>query len=177
VERNSVDVATPLAAVLKTAPEAVVQISAYKSSAALIRQARAQGYSGQFYNVSFVGSKALSEELGDTGAGVMISQVVPFPYTAASPLSIVREYQQRMTEAGHKDFDFSSLEGFLAARVFTEGVHRAGKLLTRESLVTGLESMREVNLGGFLVTYSPKDHEASHYSELTSIGRGGRFVR
>jgi branched-chain amino acid transport system substrate-binding protein len=66
---------------------------------------------------------------------------------------------------------------FLAARVFTEGVRRAGKLLTRESLRTGLESMHEVNLGGFIVNYSPKNHEASRYSELTSIGRGGRFVR
>ncbi len=119
------DVAAPLAEILKAAPEAVIQISAYKSCAALIKQARAKAYGGQFFNVSFVGSKALAEELGDAGAGVTISQVVPFPYTPSS--AIVREYQQRMTEAGHKDFDFSSMEGFLAAKVFTEGLRRAGK--------------------------------------------------
>ena len=177
VERNSVDVATALAEVLKARPDAVVQISAYKSSAALIRQTRANAYGGQFFNVSFVGSKALSEELGDAGTGVTISQVVPFPYTHSSPLAIVREYQQRMTEAGHKDFDFSSMEGFLAAKVFTEGLRRAGKTPTRESLITGLESMREVDLGGFIVNYGPKDHEASRYIDLTIIGRGARFVR
>jgi len=176
VERNSVDVATALAEVLKTKPDAVVQISAYKSSAALIKQARAKAYGGQFFNVSFVGSQALSEELGDAASGVTISQVVPFPYTLSSPLAVVREYQQRMTEAGHKDFDFSSLEGFLAAKVFTEGVRRAGKTLTRESLITGLESMRQVDLGGFVVDYGPKDHEGSRYIDLTIIGRSGRFV-
>lgn len=175
VERNSVDVAASLAAILKTAPEAVVQISAYKSCAALIRQAKAKGYGGQFFNVSFVGSKALADELGDVGAGVTISQVVPFPYIASSP--IVREYQQRMTEAGHKDFDFSSMEGFLAAKVFTEGLRRAGKALTRDSLVTALESIREYNMGGFYVNYSPKNHEGSRFTDLTLIGRGGRFVR
>ncbi|WP_431098777.1 ABC transporter substrate-binding protein [Polaromonas aquatica] len=175
VERNSVDVTAPLAEILKAAPEAVIQISAYKSCAALIKQARAKAYGGQFFNVSFVGSKALAEELGDTGAGVTISQVVPFPYTPSS--AIVREYQQRMTEAGHKDFDFSSMEGFMAAKVFTEGLRRAGKTLTREGLVTGLESMREVNLGGFIVSYGPKNHEGSRYTDLTIIGRGGRFVR
>jgi branched-chain amino acid transport system substrate-binding protein len=175
VERNSVDVTAPLAEILKAAPEAVIQISAYKSCAALIKQARAKAYGGQFFNVSFVGSKALAEELGDTGAGVTISQVVPFPYTPSS--AIVREYQQRMTEAGHKDFDFSSMEGFLAAKIFTEGVRRAGKTLTRESLVTGLEALREVNLGGFIVNYGPKNHEGSRYTDLTIIGRGGRFVR
>ncbi|MES2244771.1 MAG: ABC transporter substrate-binding protein [Pseudomonadota bacterium] len=175
VERNSVDVNAAWAELAKAAPEAVVQISAYKSCAALIKLARSKGYGGQFFNVSFVGSTALSAELGDAGAGVTISQVVPFPYTASS--EIVREYQQRMTEAGNKDFDFSSMEGFLAAKVFVEGVRRAGKTLTRASLVSGLESMRDVNMGGFLVNYSPKNHEASHYTDLTIIGRGGRFVR
>ncbi|MDD5324131.1 MAG: ABC transporter substrate-binding protein [Polaromonas sp.] len=175
VERNTVDVAASLAAILKAAPEAVVQISAYKSCAALIKQAKAKGYGGQFFNVSFVGSTALAEELGDVGAGVTISQVVPFPYTASSP--IVREYQQRMTEAGHKDFDFSSMEGFLAAKVFTEGLHRAGRALTRENLVTALESIREYNMGGFYVNYSPKSHEGSHFTDLTLIAHGGRFVR
>ncbi|CAN7414844.1 ABC transporter substrate-binding protein [Polaromonas sp. LjRoot131] len=175
VERNSVDVAAPLAEILKAAPEAVIQISAYKSCAALIKQARAKAYGGQFFNVSFVGSKALAEELGDAGAGVTISQVVPFPYTPSS--AVVREYQQRMMEAGHKDFDFSSMEGFLAAKVFTEGLRRAGKNLTRESLMTALESIRDHNIGGFTVNYGPKSHEGSRFTDLTIIGRGGKFMR
>lgn len=85
VERNSVDVTAALDAILKTSPEAVIQISAYKASAALIRQSRAKTFGGQFFNVSFVGSKALAEELGDASAGVSISQVVPFPYIRRRP--------------------------------------------------------------------------------------------
>lgn len=175
VERNSVDVSTALAGILASAPEAVVQISAYKSCAALIKEARAQKYGGQFFNVSFVGSSALAKELGDIGVGVTISQVVPFPYTGSS--AIVREYQQRMREAGHKDFDFASMEGFLAAKVFVEGLRRAGRTLTRESLTAGLETMRDVNMGGFMVSYGPDDHEAGHYTDLTLIGSNGRFIR
>ena len=175
VERNSVDVAAPLAEILKANPEAVIQISAYKSCAALIKQAKAKSYGGQFFNVSFVGSKALADELGEPGAGVTISQVVPFPYTPSS--AIVREYQQRMTEAGNKDFDFSSMEGFLAAKVFTEGLRKAGKNLSRDSFTSALESLRDYNLGGFTVNYSAKSHEGSRYTDLTIIGRGGKFVR
>jgi ABC-type branched-subunit amino acid transport system substrate-binding protein len=174
VERNSVDVDAALAEILKVAPEAVIQISAYKSSAALIKQAKGKSYGGQFFNVSFVGSKALAEELGDTGAGITISQVAPFPYTPSSV--IVREYQQRMTDAGNKEFDYSSMEGFLAAKVFTEGLRKAGKNPTRESFVTALESLRDYNLGGFTVNYSGKSHEGSRYTDLTIIGRGGKFV-
>jgi branched-chain amino acid transport system substrate-binding protein len=174
VERNSVDVAAALAEIIKAGPEAVIQISAYKSSAALIMQGRAKAFGGQFFNVSFVGSQALLQELNDSGAGVTISQVVPFPFVPSSV--IVREYQQRMTESGHKEFDFSSMEGFLAAKVLTEGLRRAGKSLSRESLVTALESMKEYNMGGFAVTYGPKEHQGSAYTDLTIIGRGGKFL-
>lgn len=175
VERNSVDVAKSLEVILKSEPEAVVQIGAYKSCAAFIKQARAKGYGGQFFNVSFVGSKALADELGDAGQGVVISQVVPFPYAPNSP--IVREYQQRMLDAGQKDFDFSSMEGYLTARVLVEGLRRAGKNLTRDGLISGLESMRDVNLGGFTINYSAKDHQGSSFTDLTIIGRDGKFKR
>jgi branched-chain amino acid transport system substrate-binding protein len=175
VERNSTEVGKAMEGILGVVPEAIVQISAYKSCAAFIRQARAKGYGGQFFNVSFVGSKALADELGDAGIGVVISQVVPFPYIPSTAL--VREYQQRMAEAGEKELDFSSLEGYLTAKVFAEGLRRAGRNLTRDSLISGLESMREVNLGGFMVNYGPHNHMGSSFTDLTIVGRGGKFIR
>ena len=175
VERNSPEVGGALDAILPAQPEAVVQIGAYKACAEFIKQARAKGYGGQFFNVSFVGSKALADELGPAGMGVVISQVVPFPYTPSAP--VVREYQQRMKEAGQTELDFSSMEGFLIAKVFVEGVRRAGKNLTRETLITALESMKDVNLGGFEISYSAKDHSGTRYTDLTIIGTGGRFMR
>jgi ABC-type branched-subunit amino acid transport system substrate-binding protein len=174
VERNSVDVTPALTNILRVEPEAVVQISAYKSCAALIKQARGKGYTGQFFNVSFVGSSALAQELGDAGQGVAISQVMPFPFGVKTP--IAREYQQHMTTVGQKEFDFSSMEGYMTARVLVEGLRRSGKTLTRESLISGLESMREVNFGGFTVNYSAKDHQGSSFTDLSIIGRDGKFM-
>jgi branched-chain amino acid transport system substrate-binding protein len=174
VQRNSTDVAKALSTILPANPEAIVQVSAYKSCAAFIKQARAKGFGGQFFNVSFVGSQALADELGDAGSGVVISQVVPFPYGESA--AVVREYQQRMKEAGQTELDFSSLEGFLTAKVFTEGLKRAGRNLTRESLTTGLESMHDVNLGGFLINYGPTNHQGSNFTDLTMVGRGSKFV-
>jgi ABC-type branched-subunit amino acid transport system substrate-binding protein len=174
VERNTVDVKKALDTLLPGQPEAIVQISAYKACAAFIRQARAKGYGGQFFNVSFVGAKALADELGETGAGVVVTQVVPFPYSSSIP--IVREYQQLMGEAGQKDFDFSSLEGFLTARVFVEGLKRAGRSPSREGLIAGIESIRSWDMGGFTVNYGPQDHVGSRFVEVTTVGRDGRFL-
>jgi branched-chain amino acid transport system substrate-binding protein len=175
VERNTVDVGKALEVIVAAQPEAVVQIGAYKAVAAFIKQARAKGYGGQFFNVSFVGSKALADELGDVGQGVVISQVVPFPFTPAS--AVVREYQQHMVAAGDKDFDFSSMEGYLTARVFAEGLRRAGRNPTRDALIAGLESIRDLDMGGFTIAFSPKNHQGSTYTDLTIVGRGGRFMR
>jgi ABC-type branched-subunit amino acid transport system substrate-binding protein len=68
------------------------------------------------------------------------------------------------------------MEGFIIAKVFAEGLRRAGKNPTRESLINGLETMKEVNLGGFNITFSSQDHEGSKFTDLTIIGSGGRFV-
>ena len=68
------------------------------------------------------------------------------------------------------------MEGFLAAKVLTEGLRRAGKALSRDALVTALESLRDYNMGGFTVTYGPGDHEGSKFTELTIMARGGKFM-
>jgi ABC-type branched-subunit amino acid transport system substrate-binding protein len=174
VERNTVDVQKALDALLPGQPDSIVQIGAYKACAAFIRQARARGFGGQFFNVSFVGSKALADELGDLGAGIVITQVVPFPYSGS--IGIVREYQKVMAQAGHKDIDFSSLEGYLDAKVFVEGLRRAGRNPTRDGLIAGLESIHDWDMGGFSVRYGPQNHVGSSFVEVTTIGRDGRFL-
>lgn len=173
VERNSVDVAKAVQTLIAAAPDAVVQISAYKSCAAFIRAARKAGYGGTFYNVSFVGTQALADELGKDGAGVVVSQVMPSPYNAARP--IAREFADAVKAAG-KDAqaNFSSMEGYVAAKLFVEGLKRASGKLSRDSLIAGLESLGSQSLGGFAVSFSPTDHVASSFVELSMLTGDGR---
>ncbi|SFC16795.1 ABC-type branched-chain amino acid transport system, substrate-binding protein [Polaromonas sp. OV174] len=173
VERNSVDVAPAIKTLLATSPDAVVQIGAYKACAAFIREARKAGYGGTFYNVSFVGTQALADELGRTGAGVVVSQVMPSPYNAARP--IAREFADAVKAAG-KDaqLNFSSMEGYVAAKVFVEGLKRVSGKLSREALIAGLESLGSQSLGGFAVAYSAADHVASSFVELSMLTGDGR---
>ena len=171
VERNTVDVAKAVQSMSKDNPTAIVMISAYKSCAAFIKAMQAANAFPQFWNVSFVGAKALANELGEDGRGVQISQVVPFPSSDVTP--IVREYQKRI--GGADKYSFTSLEGYIAARVLVEGLRRAGKNPTRESLVDGLASMGKVDLGGFTVNYTPTNHNGSSFVDLTIISGGGKF--
>ena len=176
VERNSIDVAAAVAGILKSKPEAVVQISAYKSCAAFVRAARAAGYVGQFYNVSFVGTQALADELGADARGVVVSQVMPFPF--APLIALTNEFITAANAAQPKiSPNYSSIEGFIAARVILEGLRRAGATQTPETLITGLEAMANFNTGGFFVDFSPRKHVGSSYVDLTILDGSGRVRR
>jgi ABC-type branched-subunit amino acid transport system substrate-binding protein len=175
VERNSTEVTQAAAALRAADPNAIVQISAYASCAALIKQMREAGYTGQFVNVSFVGSQELAETLGPEGSGVMITQVVPFPWSSVSGLQ--RDYNLALKAAGVANPDFGTMEGYIAARVFVEGLRRAGRDLTREGLINALETLHDFDLGGFTVNFSPDNHNGSRFVEITMIGTRGNFVK
>ncbi len=173
VERNSVDVAAAVRTINAASPDAVVQVSAYKSCASYIRAARAAGYGGTFYNVSFVGTQALADELGKDGAGVVVSQVMPSPYYPAR--SIAREFADAVKKAGNVQANFSSMEGYLAAKIVTEGLKRAGtRIGNREALIQGIESIGSQSLGGFQVNFSATNHVASSFVELSMLTGDGR---
>jgi ABC-type branched-subunit amino acid transport system substrate-binding protein len=175
VQRNTVKVEEAVKKINAAKPDAVVMISAYTSIAEFVRQMKRAGSNATFYNVSFVGSTALSKALGDEGVGVAISQVVPFPWGLALP--VVREYQRLSAKDGHTDYNFTAIEGFLVAKVFVEGLERTGRNLTRESFINAMEKMHDYDLGGFYIGYSPTNHAGSKFVDLTIIGRGGKFLR
>ncbi|MES2102002.1 MAG: ABC transporter substrate-binding protein [Pseudomonadota bacterium] len=176
VERNTVNVAQAVKDIAAKMPDAVVQISAYKSCAAFIREARKAGYGGTFFNVSFVGTQALADELGKEGLGIMVSQVMPFPFSTTTPIS--REYLDAVKKAGgDAQPNYSSMEGYLAAKVFTEGLKRAGRNPSRDTLVSGLESIQRADFGGFSVEFGPRDHVASRFVDLSMLTADGKVRR
>jgi ABC-type branched-subunit amino acid transport system substrate-binding protein len=173
VERNTVDVDAAVKSIMAGKPDAIVQISAYKSCAAFIRAARKAGFSGTFYNVSFVGTKALADELGADARGVVVSQVMPYPYSPASILS--GDYLAAGKAAFGDKFEpnYSSIEGYVAAKVVTEALRRGGAP-SQESLIGSLEGLHDFNLGSFYVDFAPDKHTGSKFVDLTILTAEGR---
>ena len=177
VERNTVDVDAAVKTILASNPGAIVLISAYKSCAAFIRAARKAGYGGNLYNVSFVGTQALMQELGPDARGVVVSQVMPYPFTQASQLS--GEYLAAGKAAQGDKFqpNYSSIEGYVAAKVMVEALRRPGAAASAEGLITALESLREFNLGGFFVDFGPQKHTGSRFVDMTILTANGKLRR
>jgi ABC-type branched-subunit amino acid transport system substrate-binding protein len=175
VERSSTDVGAAVAKMRALEPQAVIIISAYNSSAAFIRAMRKDAVSlPYFWNISSVGSQTLASTLGAEARGVMISQVMPSPWNTKLPL--VKEYTHLYVDKPGHHPGFVSLEGFIAAKAMVEGLQRAGADPTRRSFVKALESMHNVDLGGYVLKFGPNEHEASDFVDLTVIRNDGSFM-
>ncbi|QTD47092.1 ABC transporter substrate-binding protein [Ottowia testudinis] len=175
IERNSAAVTPDMVRTLLAAkPDAIIQICTYKAAAAMIREARKAGFGGQFYNVSLVGTRPLAEELGKLASGVIVTQVLPSPHAGMAPLS--REFQAAVAKHGKKvDINYTSFEGYVAAKLFADGLARAGGRITRETLVSGLESIGSADYGGFPISLSSTKHVASRFVEKSMMSGDGKF--
>ena len=175
LKRNQTDLGAAVGDVVKAAPDVVIGTTLYRTSADFIKQAKKAGSGAQFANTSFVGASALATELGAQGMGVVVAQVVP-PYARQS-IPVVKEYQAAIEkQLGKKEFSFTSLEAYICAKVLAEGIRRAGATPTRESLLKALNSINNYDAGGYVVSFSPTNHNGSKFVELTAISKGGRFA-
>jgi ABC-type branched-subunit amino acid transport system substrate-binding protein len=172
VERNSLDVAAAVEAISKATPQAVVMVTLYKPTAAFVKAMKKVGQHPMLMTLSPVGAELLVQELGADARGIGVSQVVPYPWNNVVP--VVREYQ-KLSDKGV--FSYYGTEGYIMARTMVEGLKRAGKDLTREKLVTALETMTGTDLGGYRINYGPNTRFGSRFVELTVIGQGGKILK
>ncbi len=176
VERNTVNVSEAAATMIKVNPQAVIMISQYTSIAAFVRQMIKSGSKADFMNVSFVGSDGLANELATEGHGVYISQVVPYPWDPGFSVAVEFTTLAKKNAPNLKP-SFNNIEGYIGAKVFVEGLRRAGPNLTRDGFIKALESLREFDVGKFRVTFTPDNHNGSNYVGLTVIiGKQGSFM-
>ncbi|MDH3265311.1 MAG: ABC transporter substrate-binding protein, partial [Paracoccaceae bacterium] len=172
--RNTTAVKRALLRIRKANPEAVLMVGAYKPSAAFIKLARRIGLNTVFVNISFVGSKALKEELGKAGKGVIISQVVPLPEDASIPL--VARYQRALRAVdANAEPGFVSLEGYMVGRLVIAALQRAGEPITRKNLLKTIKEVGKFDLGGVTLSYGPDDNQGMDRVYLTVIKADGSF--
>ena len=108
-------------------------------------------------------------------AGVVVSQVVPYPWNTTLPL--VMEYQTAMKKMGVTEFSYGSLEGYVSTKVLVEALKRAGANPTSDSIKGALENFKALNLGGIVLRYTPTEHQGLTFSELSMLRKDGSYVR
>lgn len=177
IQRNSTNVDSAVKIVLAKNPEAIIQICSYKACADFIRAARKQGFSGNFYCMSFVGAHTLIADLGANARGVMVSQVVPSPYSPAT--SISSEYTVAIKQKGltASALNHSGLEGYIAAKAFSLAARMAGKGIDREKFLESVQAIQGFNIGGMSLDYDTRKNTLASFVEMTMLTEHGRILR
>ena len=174
-ERNTDKVEDAAKAIRAADAQAVIMIAINKAAGAFVKRYRELGGGAQLMSISVVDPAEIVKIAGLKNAhGVGISQVVPYPYQPRLP--VVREFQQLLEKYAPKaEVNYTNFEEFLGAKVLVEGLRRAGPEPTRAKVVKALESLRNFDLGGITVSYSPTNRVGSRYVEVTVIDGEGRL--
>jgi branched-chain amino acid transport system substrate-binding protein len=173
-ERNTRAVGAALRAIKRAEPEAVVMVGTYGPCAEFIKLAHMKGFNPTFVAISFVGANALAKELGADGDGVVVSQVVPFPWDKS--LQVVADYRAaekaldpRLTP------DFVSLEGYLCGRLAVAVLQLAGPDPTRAGMLRLIGEVGRFDIGGDVIAFGAKARDAPPRVFLTIIQADGTF--
>jgi branched-chain amino acid transport system substrate-binding protein len=173
-ERNTTAVKRGLLSIKNGRPEAVIMVGAYKPCAEFIKLAREIKLEAVFVNISFVGAEALARELGRDGAGVVVTQVVPFPRDDKIPL--VARYQAELAALKPDAVPgFVSLEGYIVGRLMVAALEKTGRDVTRASMLDAIAKTGSFDFGGLKLVYGPANNRGSNQVFLTVIQPDGKL--
>lgn len=179
---------------------AVIMIDTYQMGNRFIRgvkdwinqdPARAARLDVLFMNVSFVGGDALSEALRATpeayddvrtagvrrsyAENVIVTQVVP---NYDSQAAGVVQYRDDIRAFDGGGFSFTSLEGYIVARLFTTALDLHGSNLSTEGFLQTLDTrVKDLDIGiGTTLNFSSTNHQASTTVWGSHIQADGTFT-
>jgi branched-chain amino acid transport system substrate-binding protein len=175
LKHDSSDASAKAAELAALKPDAVMFSLTIPVSGAFVQAYKTSGASAQFYSFSFLDGRSLFKAIGSAAGGVVVSQVVPYPWNIGMP--IIAEYRSAMQAIGETDISYGSLEGFINTKILIEALKRAGSNPSPEAVKRALESFNSLDLGGLAVSYSAREHKGLQFFDMAMITSDGGYLR
>ena len=173
VKRNADVEPAQIEAIVKSDPQVIVATTLYGATAQVLRGLKEAKRPYNMTSLSFVGPSQLAKAAGADAAGVSVAGVVPPPTKTIVP--VIKECGEAIRKAGLPELNYTNLEACIAAKVLVEGLKRAGREPSRESLYKSLAAIGSYDAGGYTVTFGPEDRHGSSFVELAVINKAGQF--
>lgn len=173
-DRDKPDYAAIVPAIVQANAQAVLWIGSGSAVVDGIKALRAAGSAAQVVTLSNNASSGFIKQLGEASRGVVVTQVFPSERSISYPM--VKEAIALAKAKGQNELSPAALEGFASAKVLVEALRRAGPKPTRARVVAALDGLRDYDLGGLEISYTPQDHSGIDFADLSIISEG-RFKR
>ena len=174
-KRGAKDLSAQVAKLRKANLDACLLVATPPPGATFLKEAHKQGWK----DTKIISSGPLTDEKyinlsGGVGEGVWGLSLWPDPVN--SQLPAVAEYRKIVNKYG-KDKDKTpnrySLYGYFYAKLFVEGLKKAGKNLTRESFIAALESIKNWESGMVpAVSFSGSNHLSQNSGFMVEVQQG-----
>lgn len=106
--------------------------------------------------------------------GTLLMQVVPDPFRGTS--LVAREHLGLMKRFRDEPPSHATLEGFIAAKYLVAVLRSISGEIDRASILAALRARREVDVGGFVVSWPSRANRGSRYVDLTLLRKDGSLL-
>ena len=155
-------------------PQIILVTTLYAPAAQMVTKLRAANLPYLVTSLSFVGASQLAKALGPDAAGISVALTVPTAKSLNVP--VVKECVEAWTALGQKEtMSVTAIESCIAAKVLVEGIRKAGKVVTRETLQKSLSAMGRVDVGGHVVEFKPGFHHGGKFVDIAVILANGEL--
>jgi len=144
-KRADIDFSSQAAKLKESGAEAVILQAVYREPPRLAEQCRAIGYNPLFIGVSAIVLDKTIELGGKNVEGMMGVEVYPLPTDPGPFLDLYRADMKKYFP--NLALDTTNLYGYQKAALFVEAMQRAGRNLTRDSLLKAIESIKDWDPG------------------------------
>ncbi|HVL10273.1 MAG TPA: ABC transporter substrate-binding protein [Burkholderiaceae bacterium] len=172
---NTVAVARAVDTFISAQPQAIIMVSSGAATAAFVERYRGVGGSAQLFAHSGADIEQLSKRLTEGQMqGIAIAQVTPSPYRVSSRLA--KQFIDAVSHAPNLEVSvsFAMMEGYITARVLAEAVRRQGPSPSRDGMVAALDSLENLDLGGYVVSFRGQRF-GSKFVELSIVSSAGKI--
>ncbi|MFH1625273.1 MAG: ABC transporter substrate-binding protein [Pseudomonadota bacterium] len=174
---SPIDVTSEILVLKRIAPDFVILHENLGGCAAVLRGAKRLGLA-----TTFIGSYACNESLigpaKEAADGVMCSTTFGTWYDKTPGMALVRNTTMKYEPARQKYRNIQYMQGWMTAMIMVEGMKRAGKVLTPDSLVGAIEGINNYDSGGVVgpVSFSSISHKGGEYCQIYKVSYKDRLM-
>jgi branched-chain amino acid transport system substrate-binding protein len=162
------------ATLARQAPQAIIMYLAGTLPARVMKAHWAAGGTSSFYGMSIVPGELVARALGKELRGLVISQVVPYPWAQVEPAA---NSFRRLAQGAGQPVGYLAYEGYVNALVTLEALRRCGNEFTRPRLHTALRAMKQ-RFAGMDIDFGNRDAIAgSRFVDMVHVNGEGQFTR
>ena len=174
IKRNADLPAASVEEIIASNPQIVVVTTLYAPVAQMVKMLKAANRQYMVSSLSFAGASQIAKALGPDAAGISVALTVPTPKQQS--IAVVKECTGAWAVLGQTEaMSVTALESCIAAKVLVEGMKKAGKDISRESLQKSLSALGRVDTGGFVVEFKPGFHHGGKYVDIAVIRLNGEL--